>query len=106
MAAQHSTLLLPSDLSAALLVASLCVGARRRWRAPALLVGAYALFMLAAGAIIAERLAPEYAGDSMLTRVRIAEPPVARDRTVTFFATPVADARIPPRVRVRWYEPP
>ena len=62
--------------------------------------------MLAAGDIIAHRLSPEFAGDSMLARVRIAATPVVRGQSAVFFVEPAGDPRIPPRVRVSWFEPP
>ncbi len=106
MAAQHSTLLLSSDHSSLLLVASLCLALLRRWRSPACFFGAYALFMLAAGDIIAQRLDPEFAGDSMLARVRIAAAPAVRGDALLLYLEPAGDPRIPPRVRVSWFDPP
>ena len=106
MAAQHSTLLVPSDHSRLLLVASLCLLLFRRWRVVALFLGAYALFMLEAGDIIGNRLQATYAGDSMLTSVRIAEPPRISGDSITMRVEPLDDQRIPPRVRVSWFDPP
>ncbi|MDH3620963.1 MAG: DNA internalization-related competence protein ComEC/Rec2 [Gammaproteobacteria bacterium] len=106
MAAQHSTLPLSSDHSSLLLVASLCLLSVRRFRSVALFLGAYALFMFAAGEIIAQRLDSEFAGDSMLTRVRIADWPKSQGESVVMRVEPVDDARIPPRVRLSWFNPP
>jgi len=106
MAAQHSTLLLSSDHSSLLLVASLCLALLRRWRSPAFFLGAYALFMLAAGDSIAQRLNPGFAGDSMLARVRITAAPAVHGDSVLLYLAPVDDPRIPPRVRVSWFDPP
>ena len=106
MAAQHSTLLLTSDHSRLLLVASLCLLLLRRGRAVALFLGAYALFMLEAGDIIGSRLQAAYAGDSMLTSVRIVQSPRVTGDSIIMRVAPLEDRRIPPRVRVSWYDPP
>ena len=106
LAAQHSTLLLPSDQSRSLLVASLLLLLSRRGRAVALFLGAYALFMLASGDIIGKRLQADYAGDSMLARVRVVDFPKATGDSIVLLIEPVGDPRIPARVRVSWFDPP
>ena len=106
LAAQHSTLLLSSDHSSLLLVASLCLLFSRRSRSVAIFLGGYALFMLAAGDIIAQRLDPVYAGDSMLARVRIADFPRETGASIVLLVEPAGDRRIPPRARVSWFDPP
>ena len=78
----------------------------RRRRSLAYFLGAYALFMLAAGDIIAQRLDPTFAGDSMLSRVRITSAPVVRGDSTLLYLAPLGDPRIPPRVRVSWFDPP
>lgn len=106
LAAQHSTALLHSDFACVLLVASVPALRWRTVRPPALVAAGFALFMLAGAKIVDGRLAPAYAGDSMLTVVRIAEFPEVRDRSASLIVTPLDDRRIPSRVRVRWFDPP
>ena len=106
LAAQHSTLLLPSDHSVALLVASLCLLRPRRGWPVAMFLCGYAVFMLAAGDVIKHRLSTSYAGDSMLARVRIVDVPRVTDETVVMRLEPLDDHRIPPLVRVSWFQPP
>ena len=106
LAAQHSTLMLPSDQSRSLFVASLLVLLSRRGRAVALFLGAYALFMLASADIIGKRLQADYAGDSMLARVRVVDFPKAAGDSIVLLIEPAGDPRIPPRVRVSWFDPP
>ena len=106
LAAQHSMLLLPSDQSRSLLVASLLLLLSRRGRAVALFLGAYALFMLASGDIIGKRLQADYAGDSMLARVRVIDFPKPTGDSIVLLIEPAGDLRIPPRVRVSWFDPP
>lgn len=105
LAAQHSTLLLPSDQSRSLLVASLLLLLWRRGRAVALFLGAYALFMLASSDIIGKRLQADYAGDSMLARVRVVDSPKATGDSIVFLIETAGDPRVPPRVRVSWFKP-
>ena len=75
LAAQHNMLPVSSDQSSLLLVASICMLARRSLRSAALILFGFALFMLAGEDIIAKRLHPTYAGDSMLSKVRIVDFP-------------------------------
>ncbi len=106
LAAQHTTLLLPSDLCITLLVASLCAMFRSRARAPALFVFGYAFFTLAGLDVIGARLDPLYEGDSMLTRVRVVDFPRVTGDSVVMDVEPVADHRMPPRTRLSWFEAP
>jgi len=106
LAAQHSTLLLSSDHCYLLLVASFCLWCERHWRPAAVFFGAYALFMLAAGDIIEHRLNPDFAGDSMLARVRITDFPRVSGDSLVMQVEPTDDHRVPPRVRVSWFDPP
>jgi competence protein ComEC len=78
----------------------------RRTRACAWAGVGFALFQLAAAAIIDGRLDARYAGDSMLAVVRIADVPRASGNAVTMSVVPLDDARIPSRVRLGWFEPP
>jgi competence protein ComEC len=106
LAAQHITPLLRSDLLNLLLVASICALGMPRLRLPACCMLGFVLFQLAGAGIVGDRLAPRYAGDSMLAVLRIADfPQQAGDRLV-LTVTPVDDTRIPQRVRVSWFEAP
>jgi len=65
-----------------------------------------ALFGLAANGIVNSRLAPQFAGDSIVVVVRIADFPATNGSSATFVAEPLDDARVPPRIRLSWFEPP
>lgn len=106
LAAQHTTLPLRSDLCITLLVASLCAMFRSRTRAPALFIFGYMLFMLAGLNVMGEQLDPGYEGDSMLTRVRVADFPRVTGNSVVLDVEPVADHRVPPKTRLSWFEAP
>ena len=105
LAAQHNMLPVSSDQSSLLLVASICMLARRSLRSAALVLFGFALFMLAGQDIIAKRLHPTYAGDSMLSKVRIVDFPRSTGGSVVMTVEPVGDQRLPPRSRVSWFEP-
>jgi len=106
LAAQHTTLPLDSDLVGLLFVASLAGCVWQRTRSLSLVVVGFALFVLAALDIVENRLEEKYAGDSMLTRVRIADLPQRRGASLVMHVVPLADSRIPARIRVSWFEPP
>jgi competence protein ComEC len=78
----------------------------RRTRSCAWVGVGFAMFQLAATAIVEGRLNARYAGDSMLAVVRIADFPRANGDSVTMRVEPIGDARIPARVRLSWFEPP
>jgi competence protein ComEC len=65
-----------------------------------------ALFGLAANGIVNSRLAPQFAGDSIVAVVRIADFPATNGSSVSFMVEPLDDARLPPRIRLSWFEPP
>jgi len=77
-------------------------------RAPAALAlfAGLVFFQATADRIIVSRLDPLYAGDSMLTELSIADFPTKRGQSIAFMAGPVGDPRIPPRIRLSWYEAP
>ena len=106
LAAQHTTLPLVSDLQIALMVASLFAVYWTRTRPIAVLVFGYALFTLAGQATIAKRLDPAFAGDSMLTTVRVVDFPRKAGDSIVMDIEPVDDSRIPRRTRVSWFEAP
>ena len=78
----------------------------RRTRTCAWVGAGFALFQLAATAIIEGRLDARYAGDSMLAVVRVSDVPRVIGDTLTMSVAPIDDARIPSRVRLGWFEPP
>jgi len=106
LAAQHTTLPVPSDLCIALLVASSCAMFRSRTRAPALFVFGFAMFMLAGLDILESRLEPAYEGDSMLAQVRVTDFPGVSGNSIVMDVEPVDDHRIPRRSRLSWVEAP
>ncbi len=105
-AAQHSRVSPGSDLCYLLLVASIVMLAHARLRGVGSAALGFALFMLAGQDVIERRLDARFAGDSMLTRVRVVDFPVAAGASLMFVVEPIDDRRLPPRSRVRWFEPP
>jgi competence protein ComEC len=72
-----------------------------------LVIAGAALFLAAAFEVVDSRLEPQFAGDSMLTRIRVIDfPRVTTSTTVSFVAEPINDSRIPARIRLSWFEPP
>jgi competence protein ComEC len=105
-AAQHSRVLLGSDQCMWLFVATAILVTNRRTRNIALLVLGFALFMRAGYQVVEARLEHEFAGESMLAQVRVTEFPKLTGSSVSLLLEPVADARLPARSRVTWFEPP
>ncbi len=105
-AAQHSRVSPGSDLCYLAMVASILMLAHARSRAAGSVLLGFALFMLAGQDVIERRLDARFAGDSLLTRVRVVDFPVAAGASLTFVVEPIDDRRLPPRSRVRWFEPP
>ncbi len=64
------------------------------------------LFVTAVQLVVAGRLDTRFAGDSVLSQVRIAGFPQQKGGTATFVAAPIADRRLPKRIRMSWFEPP
>ncbi len=64
------------------------------------------LFALHAQQVIAQRLPAQYEGDSMLTELQVVDFPRQRGDSISFLARPLDDPRIPPRLRISWYEAP
>jgi competence protein ComEC len=64
------------------------------------------LFVMSALEVTGSRLEAEYAGDSIVTRVRVADFPTRRSASVSFLAAPIDEPRLPARIRVSWFEPP
>lgn len=105
-AAQHSRLPLTWDLCITGLVASLLMLAHARTRLPGLFLLGYCLFVQAGLTIIDAHLDEKFAGDSLLTQVRIVDFPEARGDSLMLLVSPVDDRRLPPLSRVSWFEPP
>ncbi len=64
------------------------------------------IFWLHVEHVAATRLAAHYESDSMLIVVRVADFPRSNRTTTSFRAMPLADERVPSRVRLSWFEPP
>lgn len=105
-AAQHSRVLLDSDHCKLLFVAIILTFLIRRVRSIACLMLGFLLFMQAANGFVDMRLEPRFAGDSMMTRVRIVDFPRTAGTTVSMLIAAIDDARIPARTRVTWFDPP
>ena len=105
-AAQHSRVPLGSDCARLLIVASLLLFVLPKTRPLAFLLAGFALFMQAGQDIVAERLAPEFAGDSILTQVRIVDFPRQSGQSIKLRVAPLDDQRLPPLSQLSWFEPP
>jgi competence protein ComEC len=104
-ALQLSSFATGSDLTAVALVASFLAAFLRAWQGPSWFFLGLAAYALAAAGILADRLDPVYAGDSILTTVRIVDFPQRRGPTTSFLAEPADDARLPRLLRLGWFEP-
>ena len=105
-AAEHSRVLLDSDQRTLLFVASILIFLLRRLRSVSFFILGFALFMQAANTLVEARLDPKFAGDSMITQVRVADFPRVTGTTVSMLIEAIDDRRIPPRTRVSWYDAP
>ena len=104
-ALQLSSFASDSDRVAVTLFAvSVIFALRRPFAAAALLLG-LVLFQSSAKSVIDGRLDRKFAGDSLLTELRIVDFPRDRGRSLVFVAEPVNDPRIPSRVRLSWFGP-
>ena len=106
LAAQHSTLPVPSDLTSLLFVASAAAFLLRRARPVAFVTFGFAIFHMAGQHVIERRLEPRFEGDSMLAVVRIADFPSISGQSLSMTVEPLDDRRLPPRSRVSWFEAP
>jgi len=104
-AAQHNRVPIDSDDCNVLFVAASIIFLIPRvcWFAFSIL--GFVLFVNAENRIIESRLEPYFAGDSMLTRVRIAYFPKFTGASVSMLVAPIDDPRLPARSRLTWYEP-
>lgn len=104
-AAQLSRVPLSSGLCKLLLLVSLALLSCRRTRYPGIVFLGFILFMQAGAEIVEDRLQQRFAGDSLLTQVRIVDFPRITGRAVVMLVEPLNDHRLPPRSRVSWFEP-
>jgi competence protein ComEC len=105
-ALQLSSFATDSDLGSVAFVALIAAVVLRRWHKLSWFLLGAALFSLSSADVISDRLDPVYAGDSMLTQVRVVSFPESRASTVTMMVEPLGDHRMPPRLRVSWFKPP
>lgn len=105
-ALQLSSFTPDSDLFVAGLVASLVCLFVGRFDALLLFVAGAALFLFAAFDVIDSRIDPRFAGDSIVTTVRVADFPKQNGPTVSLLAETSDDLHVPRRLRVSWHEPP
>lgn len=105
-ALQLTSFIAGSDLITVALVAVCLVAVVCRKPALTGLLIGVAVFALAASAAIDSRLAPRFAGDSIVTRVRIADFPRRRGTALGFLAEPLGGDFLPDRVRLSWHDPP
>ena len=104
-ALQLSSFTLDSDLIGVAFVANFAVLVLGGFRGLVIFNIGIAIFSLAAYGVVDNRLAPKFAGDSMVTQVRIFDFPKFTGSAVSLFVEPLTAARVPRRVRVSWYEP-
>ena len=64
------------------------------------------LFLAAAQSVVGQRIEANLVGDSIVAQLRISDFPRSSGRSLAFVATPVADKRLPRRMRISWLEPP
>ena len=106
IAAQHSRVAPESDLCLISCVASfLLLIASRTRPAGWLLLGA-TLFVGAGTRMTDKHLDAMFAGDSLLTEVRVVDFPRRSGAAVLMQVAPLDDRRLPPLVRVAWYDAP
>jgi competence protein ComEC len=104
-ALQLSSFAAPSDLTVVAFFALFAFSALRRWHSLSWVALGLALFSLASAGIIDSRLSPVYVGDSMVTQVRVISFPENTGSSVTMIVEPLGDHRLPPRIRISWFEP-
>ena len=105
-AAQLCRVPISSDLCKLLLLVSLAMLFDRRSRLPGFALLGFILFIQAGQGIVDNRLDDQFAGDSLLTRVRIVDFPRISASSVVMLVEPLDDRRLPRRSRVSWFEPP
>ena len=105
-ALQLSSFMPDSDLLAVTLVASFMALATGQLRILLLFLAGVTIFLLAALDVINSRIEPQFVGDSIVTRVRIADFPKRTGASVSLVAEAIGNPRVPRRIRVSWYEPP
>lgn len=104
-ALQLSSFTAPSDFIYASAFACVVLLPFRRLRGLALIAAGLALFHYQAMQVLDSRIEPRFAGDSLLTTVKVIDFPRGTSHSLSFLAEPVDDLRVPARVRVSWYKP-
>ena len=105
-AAQHSRVPIDSDHCTIVFVAALLMLLCRRARWCAYPLFGFVIFMQAGNGIIDARLDAQFAGDSMLTEVRIIDFAKLSGPTASFLIEPLNDHRLPVRARISWFDAP
>jgi len=75
-------------------------------RDAACIAGGAVLFCLQSDSVVADRLDPALAGDSIVVTVRVTDFPQRSPGGTAFVAEPVGDVRVPGRLRLNWFEAP
>jgi competence protein ComEC len=102
---QLSSFTVISDHLNAVFVVSSILLVARQWRLAICFAGGALLFIAAARPLIEARVPAEIAGDSIVVQFQVLDFPSRRDKSVSFLAQPLDDARLPDRVRLSWFEP-
>ena len=106
IAAQHSRVAPESDLCLVSFVASFLLLIFLRTRPAGWLLLGATLFVVAGTRITDNHLDARFAGDSLLTQVRIVDFPRRSGAAVLMQVAPLDDRRLPPVVRLAWFDAP
>jgi competence protein ComEC len=93
------------DLLVVMMFAFVAGAATGRLLVPACFTAGYWLFIASAAQVVESRIEPQYVGDSIVTRVRVADFPRANGSSVSFPAEVLDSPWVPKRIRVSWFEP-
>jgi len=104
-APQLSSFASHSDLFLLLAFAGLTGFMTGRLPAVIMIAAGYVAFVVAADKVVADRISPDYVGDSLMVEVRIADFPQLRDRTLSFIGDVQDNPWVSRRVRISWFEP-
>lgn len=104
-ALQLSSFVAHSDLITVALVSVLLLPIVRRLPTLVAFLVGITLFALAAATVVDSRLPARFAGDSVVARIRVADFPRRRGRTMSFMAESLESDYLPARIRLSWYEP-
>ncbi len=104
-ALQLSSFAVISDYLNAVFVAGSFLFLLRQWRLLIWFVLGASVYLIAAQQLVDSRIAADIAGDSIVARVEVIGFPSVDAETVSFLARPSADARLPDRIRLSWFDP-